>query len=133
MRHIVLNAKEKPLTSSMDLQWFCECTGISSGRDTEKTMQKIMAVFLKRFEHERGVSAEDIASAMDMNVMTINHHIRNLIRRGFIYRKKKLLYLRGGSLHAAIEELQKDALHMFSNISQVAKQLDKKYKLKKRF
>jgi hypothetical protein len=49
-----------------------------------------------------------------------------------IYRRKRLLYLRGGSLKAAVQEMRKDSERIFDELEVMAEEIDRKMGLKNR-
>ena len=68
-----------------------------------------------------------IAADLDITPSRVNHHIRNLVDAGILYRHRKLIYLRGSTLRAMVQELRKDALRMFDDLESVADGIDREY------
>jgi predicted transcriptional regulator len=62
----------------------------------------------------------------------VNHHLRNLINTGLIYREKRMLYLRGGSLKAAVQEMRKDSERMFDELEAIAGEIDQEMGIRNR-
>ncbi|ADI75010.1 conserved hypothetical protein [Methanohalobium evestigatum Z-7303] len=133
-QRIILNKLDKPKNESLesDAKWICESLGFSSGRDIEHTSTKVIISLLKNLSNDGVTSSEAIAQDLDIKVSRVNYHIRNLINSGLVYREKKLLHLRGGSLKTAIQEMRKDTDRIFEELEYVAEGIDNKMGLKNR-
>lgn len=134
MQEIVLRSLEKPRQKvlSEDIEWVCESFGLCRGRDVESTSTKIVATMLEKLADNLRVSSELIAHELDMTASRVNHHLRNLMGTGFLYRDRRLILLRGGSLKGAVEELRKDSNRIFDQISDIAEEVDQKLGLENR-
>lgn len=126
VREIILRNIEKPLIRSLDedLLWFCDSFGLSSGRDVEKMAMKIIFSLVDKLSNNEVTSSEDLAGDLNITISRVNHHIRNLNDSGLLYRKKRLLYLRGGSLKAAVMEMRKDSERIFDELEDIAQEID---------
>lgn len=126
IQEIILRNIEKPRSKSLqeDLLWFCDSFGFSSGRDIENTATKIIFSLLDKLSHEEEISSEALAGDLDIKVSRVNHHLRNLNDSGLLYRKKRLIYLRGGSLKAAVMEMRKDSERIFDELENAAEEID---------
>lgn len=132
-QQIIIKNIHKPRESRIfdEVEWICDSLGFSSGRDIEDISIKIFLNLLSRFSHEDYVSSEALADDLDITRSRVNHHIRNLMDAGMLFRHKKLIALRGGSLRAAVEELKKDSDRIFDDLIKMADEVDKTMKLKK--
>jgi predicted transcriptional regulator len=126
IHEIILKNIEKPRIKSLeeDLLWFCNSFGFSSGRDIENTATRIIFTLLDKLSNEESISSEDLAGDLDIKVSRVNHHLRNLNDSGLLYRKKRLIYLRGGSLKAAVREMRKDSERIFNELEKAAEEID---------
>ena len=134
-QQIILINLEKPRKKKLedDIHWFCNSFGLSSGRDTENIATQIVHDLLQQIsEREDRVSSDAIAENLDVNLSRVNHHIRNLINAGLIYRQKRALHLRGGSLKAAVQEMRKDSERMFQELEEMAEEIDEQMGLRNR-
>lgn len=134
-QQIILINLEKPREKKLedDIHWFCNSFGLSSGRDTENIATQIVHDLLQQIsEREDRVSSDVIAENLDVNLSRVNHHIRNLINAGLIYRQKRALHLRGGSLKAAVQEMRKDSERMFQELEEMAEEIDEQMGLRNR-
>ena len=124
IRDINIPKNEKP---SNEIKWICDSLGFTSGRDIEDTSFKIMNQLLEQFKKHDIVATEEIARSLRIEAPTVNHHIRNLMETGFLFREKRKIALRGGSLSAAIEEMRRDSDKMFEKIMEVAKKIEEEF------
>ncbi|MDI9395359.1 MAG: winged helix-turn-helix transcriptional regulator [Euryarchaeota archaeon] len=126
VQQIILRNLEKPRIKSLDedLLWFCDSFGFSSGRDTESTANRIIFSLLERLSNDSESSSEALAEDLDMKISRVNHHLRNLNESGLLYRKKRLIYLRGGSLKAAVKEMRKDSERILDELESIAEEID---------
>ena len=126
VQEIILRNIEKPHIKRLeeDLIWFCDSFGFSSGRDTENTATKIIFSLLDKLSNEKEISSEVLAGDLDIKVSRVNHHLRNLNDSGLLYRKKRLIFLRGGSLKAAVREMRKDSERIFDELENAAEEID---------
>ena len=126
VQEIILKNIEKPRMKSLeeDLLWFCDSFGFSSGRDIENTAKRIISSLLDKLSNEEEISSESLAEDLDIKVSRVNHHLRNLNDSGLLYRKKRLIYLRGGSLKAAVREMRKDSERIFDELENIAEEID---------
>jgi len=127
-RRIFVRFVEKPRKTNIDseLKWLCNSLGVCSGRDTENISLKIFENIINRYHNEFRLSTEMIAKDLTISPNRVNHHIRNMINMGLFYRDKKKIFLRGGSVKRAIEEMKKDSDRMFSELIQIADKIDEK-------
>ena len=134
VQEIILRNIEKPHIISLedDLLWFCESLGFSSGRDIENTATRIIFTLLDKLSNEETISSEALAGDLEIKVSRVNHHLRNLNDSGLLYRKKRLIHLRGGSLKAAVQEMRKDSERIFDELENAAEEIDTKIGIKNR-
>lgn len=134
VQQIILRHLEKPRVKSLeeDLLWFCNSFGFTSGRDIENTSTKIIFALLDKLSNDEVTSSEALAKDLEMKISRVNHHLRNLNDSGLVYRKKRLIYLRGGSLKAAVKEMRKDSERIFDELECIAGEIDSRIGIKNR-
>ncbi|HEY3361382.1 MAG TPA: helix-turn-helix domain-containing protein [Methanosarcina sp.] len=134
VQQIILRYLEKPHVKSLedDLLWLCDSFGFSSGRDTENTATRIVFSLLDKLSNEEITSSEALADDLEIKISRVNHHLRNLNDSGLLYRKKRLVYLRGGSLKAAVKEMRKDSERIFDELESIAEEIDFRIGIKNR-
>jgi len=134
VQQIILRHLEKPRVKSLeeDLLWFCNSFGFTSGRDIENTSTKIIFALLDKLSNDEVTSSEALSKDLEMKISRVNHHLRNLNDSGLVYRKKRLIYLRGGSLKAAVKEMRKDSERIFDELEYMAEEIDSRIGIKNR-
>jgi predicted transcriptional regulator len=134
VQQIILRYLEKPHVKSLedDLLWLCDSFGFSSGRDTENTATRIVFSLLDKLSNDQMTSTEALAEDLEIKISRVNHHLRNLNDSGLLYRKKRLVYLRGGSLKAAVKEMRKDSERIFDELESIAEEIDLRIGIKNR-
>ncbi len=102
------------------VSWFWESLGIVAGRDTGQMVPAILGALLSCPDREKGISVEQIAAILQVPPSRINHHVRNLVSRGILYRHRRLIRFRGGTLKAAVHGIRVDADHFFDLLEVIA-------------
>lgn len=133
-QQITLRSLETPRESRPqdDLLWFCESFGFCSGRDLDQMATRIVQELVEHYAEETRVSSELLAQELEISPARVNHHIRNLAESGFVYRKNRLIFIRGGSLKSAVDEIRKDANRILDNIEMIAEEVDRRLGLRNR-
>jgi len=134
VKEIIIRNIEKPHIKSLeeDLLWFCDSFGFSSGRDIKNTATRIIFSLLEKLSNDEVTSSEALAEDLNIKISRVNHHLRNLNDSGLLYRKKRLIYLRGGSLKAAVKEMRKDSERIFDELENIAEEIDSTIGIKNR-
>lgn len=133
-KQIILINLEKPREKTLekDVFWLCDSFGLSSGRDVDNMATRIVMSLLDNISERERISSEMIADSLGVNPSRVNHHLRNLINSGLVYREKRKLYLRGGSLKAAVQEMRKDSQRMFDELEAIAAEIDQEMGIRNR-
>lgn len=128
---IILQEIDLPKTNKSfdEIKWICESFGFIEGRDTSQNSFNILNELLKQFSKKELVSTKNLKNSLKIKSHTINHHIRNLVNSGIIYREKRKIKLRGKNLTASIQEMKRDSDKMFEMILEISKKIDEKIKL----
>lgn len=131
---IILKDLQKPKNVSLneDIGWLGDSFGFSCGRDVDKITSQILRSILHEVASEGSTSTEKISDNLGLEVQKVNYHLRTLVDSGFLYREKRLIFVRQGSVKAAVEEMRKDANRIFDDLSIIAKEIDKELGLKNR-
>ncbi len=125
-RQIILKKIVPPPSDSLEqeLEWVCKSLGFVSGRDIDEISLKIFETILHLLSTGNPPTSEQIARELDIARGRVNHHLRNYICSGFLLREKNRIYLRGGTLKQTILELKKDADRIFSDLLEIAEEID---------
>lgn len=126
MHQIIIKNLEKPKDKDVftDISWVCDSFGLAKGRDVNLVSIQILKDVLQRLSRQTSVTAEIIANDLDLNQAMINHHLRKIIETGIIYRHKKSIFIRGGSMKSAVDEVRKDVNRILDEIEVIAKEID---------
>jgi predicted transcriptional regulator len=118
--------KEKDLNNN--ISWICESFCLSSGRDINNIAAQVFKEILAK-QRAVLVSSNYLSDEMDLSIGVVNYHLRNLIDSGFLFRKKKSIFIRGGCLKYAVQELRKDTELFFDRMESIAEKIDEKMNL----
>lgn len=133
-QEIVLKNLAKPISSDVreDVDWLCESFGFASGNAREPISTRIIYALLEDIGKLGLSSTEELSSQLHIAPQKINYHIRSISDSGFLYRDRKHIFLRDGSVKAAVEEMRKDANRVFDKLSAIASDIDDAFGLKSR-
>lgn len=125
---------EKPREKKLrtDIKWVCNSFGFVAGRDIECVSEKIVEDLLLHYPRNGPILSEGLANDLDISLARVNHHLRNLMEAGLLYRHKRFIVLRGGSLKSAVEEIRKDVNRILDDLTVVAEDVDKRLGMKNR-
>lgn len=133
-QQIILKEIQKPKEANLykDIEWLGDSFGFLKGRDTEKIISKILQALLIEVAREGKTTSERLSQDLEIDTQRVNYHLRTLLEAGFIYREKRAIVLRHGSVKSAVEEIRKDANRILDNLSIIAEEIDKNLGLKNR-
>jgi len=126
IQQITLRNIEKPAQKNprVDVAWICDSFGFSTGRDIEDISTRTVFSILNRYREMRGTPSEILARDIGISPARVNYHVRTLMDAGLLYRERKLIHLRAGSMKSAVAEMRKDANRIFDELSEVAEEID---------
>ena len=106
MRRFILAEIKKPRDKGLDtdVDWMCECLGIVTPRDRDRTSTKILMVMLRAAKEDEGLSSDDIAGKVGITRGTVVHHIKRYIDSGVVVKHCTTYELRTNSLRDALHE-----------------------------
>ena len=134
VQEIIIRNVQKPREQNVshDIEWLCDSLGFMTGRDTERIMSQLIRQLLQEVGNDGSASTVELADRLGIAPQRVNYHLRGLTDSGFIYRERKLIFLREGSVKAAIEELRQDANRIFDRLSVIGEEIDTAVGLKSR-
>ena len=106
------------------LQWFGTSLGLFNLRDKDKSCFRVFMELLKSAKTKNELSSDEIADKLRLSRGTVVHHINKLIELGIIINERNKYFLRVENLEQLIEELKKDADRMYTDLKNVAKEID---------
>lgn len=128
VKQIVIKRIDKPksIDFDKDIEWLCNSFGFSNGRNSNNISMSILAEILKEISLEGSSSTESISKKLGLEVQRVNYHLRLLIDSGLLYRSKRSIFVREGSVKSAIEEIKDDANRIFDCMAKIGEDIDKK-------
>lgn len=128
---IIIRDVDKPRRSGKknNVKWVCDSLGFVNGRDLDCVSFKLIYKLLNLFSKNDLISTDEVAKLLDIDSHRVNYHIRVLMESGIVFRKKRKIALRGGSLSSAIEEMKRNSDNMFNRILEVSRKIDSDFKL----
>ena len=125
-QQIILKNLQRPKEINVedDIKWLGNSFGFSAGRDTERVTAQILQNVLEEVASQGSTSTENISDELEMPVQKVNYHLRTLVDSGFLFREKRLIFVRQGSVKSAVEEVRRDANRIFDNLSRIAEEID---------
>lgn len=125
-QQIILRDLQRPkeIDVTDDIEWLGNSFGFSAGRDTERVTAQILQSVLQDVASNGSTSTENIAEDLDLSIQRVNYHLRTLMDAGFLFREKRLIFVRQGSVKSAVEEMRRDANRIFDNLSRIGEEID---------
>lgn len=125
-QQIILRNLQRPnkIDLANDIEWLGNSFGFSAGRDTERVTAQILGRALQDVASEGSTSTETLAEGLDLSIQRVNYHLRTLMDAGFLFREKRLIFVRQGSVKSAVEEMRRDANRIFDNLSKIGEEID---------
>ncbi|MFH1126844.1 MAG: hypothetical protein ABIG84_06730 [archaeon] len=132
MKRFVLVEVKKPRNSELesDIEWMCECLGIITPRDRERTSTKILTVMLRAAKDDVPLSSDDIANRVGITRGTAVHHIKRYMGSGIIVKHRSAYELRTHSLRETLDEIELDMERTIKRMKQIAEQIDEEMGLR---
>jgi len=125
-QRITIIRTRKPAINNINeqLQWFGTSLGLFNLRDKDKSCFRVFMELLKSAKTKNELSSDEIADKLRLSRGTVVHHINKLIELGLIINERNKYFLRVENLEQLIEELKKDADRMYTDLKNVAKEID---------
>ena len=134
MRRFILAEIKKPREKGLgtDVDWMCECLGIVTPRDRDRTSTKILMVMLRAAKEDEGLSSDDIAGKVGITRGTVVHHIKRYIDSGVVVKHRTTYELRTNSLRDTLDEIEMDMERTIRRMKQIAQEIDDEMGLRER-
>ncbi len=107
-----------------DLQWFGNSLGLFNQRDKDSSCFRVFITLVKKSKGNEALSSDEIAEKLSLTRGTVVHHLTRLMEAGIVVKEKRGYILREGSLLHLIADLERDAEAVFSELKEVAKEID---------
>ena len=107
-----------------DLQWLGNSLGLFNLRDKDSSCFRIFITLVKKSTANTTLSSDEIAEKLDLSRGTVVHHLIKLMDAGIVIREKEGYILREEKLTKVINDLHKDVESLFSELLEVAQEVD---------
>ena len=134
MKRFIVAEIKKPRDKGLDtdIEWMCECLGIVTPRDRDRTSTKILRVMLRAAKEDEGLSSDDIAGKVGVTRGTVVHHIKRYISSGVVVKHHTTYELRTNSLRDTLNEIELDMERTIRRMKQIAREIDDEMGLRER-
>jgi len=109
-----------------DLQWLGNSLGLFNLRDRDSSCFRIFITLVRKSKQNKPLSSDQIADKLHLTRGTVVHHLTKLMNSGIVVREKEGYLLRERNLHQVIQDIKRDTESMFSELDEVAKEIDER-------
>ena len=109
-----------------ELQWIGTSLGLFNQRDKDSSCFRVFITLVRKARQNEPISSDTIAEKLHLTRGTVVHHLTKLMNAGIVMREKKGYLLRENSLQDVIKDIQRDMEGMFSELQNVAREIDEK-------
>lgn len=109
-----------------ELQWLASSLGLINLRDKDKSCFRIFIELLKSAKAGQALSSDELAYMLGLSRGTVVHHLNKLLESGLVVNEKKRYVLRVSSLHALVDEIERDFKRTCDEIREAAEDMDRK-------
>ncbi len=111
-----------------DIEWLCVALGLSGKRDKNRVAVSIF----KHVIRKGTVSEDELARILKVSRTTIAHHMEKMIMSGLVRKERGIYSLSGNSLEEMLEDMKADIISAIERIKRIAREIDRKYRLRGR-
>jgi len=111
---------------NQELQWLGNALGLFNLRDRDSSCFRVFITLVKRARHDQGISSDEIAERLSLSRGTVVHHLTKLMDSGLVLRERTRYILREENLSQVVKDLQRDVENIFTELREVAKEIDDK-------
>jgi len=129
MTHKVMVARiRKELSGNVnqELQWMGNSLGLFNLRDKDSSCFRVFITLVKRAKQNTPITSDDVAERLRLSRGTVVHHLNKLMDSGIVVKERNGYLLREANLQDMINDLQRDMEGVFSQLKNVAKEIDEK-------
>ena len=123
---VVRIRKELSGNVNQELQWIGNSLGLFNLRDKDSSCFRVFITLVKRTKRNTPVTSDDVANRLQLSRGTVVHHLNKLRDSGIVVKEKNGYLLREANLQDMIKDLQRDMEGVFSQLKEVAKEVDGK-------
>jgi predicted transcriptional regulator len=123
---VVRIRKEVSGNVNEELQWLGNSLGLFNLRDKDSSCFRVFITLVKRAKRNTPVTSDDVADRLKLSRGTVVHHLNKLRESGIVVKERNGYLLREANLQDMIKDLQRDMEGVFSQLKDVAKEIDGK-------
>lgn len=109
-----------------ELQWLGNSLGLFSVRDRDSSCFRVFITLVRTARRNKPISSDEIAERLSLTRGTVVHHVTKLMDSGLVIRERGGYLLRENRLQSVIKDIQRDTESVFSELKEVAKEIDEK-------
>jgi predicted transcriptional regulator len=109
-----------------ELQWLGNSLGLFNVRDKDSSCFRVFITLVRKAKRNEPISSDDVADKLSLTRGTVVHHLNKLMESGIVIREKGGYLLRENSLQDLIKDMRRDMEGIFSQLLEVAKEVDNK-------
>ena len=121
LRNVALPEKEN---FDEEIAWICSSLGFFEKIDKGKTAAIIFKEIYLAGMLGRVLTSTTISQKLGMSRGSVINHLNNLLKSGIIEKGGKYYFTRHKTMLGIITEIEDDAIHLFSRMKKVAKEID---------
>lgn len=111
---------------NQELQWLGNSLGLFGLRDRDSSCFRVFITLVRKAKRNEPISSDDIAERLKLTRGTVVHHLTKLMDSGIVIRERSGYLLREANLQKVISDIRNDMENMFSELQEVAKEIDEK-------
>ena len=111
---------------NQELQWLGNSLGLFNLRDKDSSCFRVFITLVRPARQNKHVSSDDIAEKLSLSRGTVVHHLTKLMDSGIVLREREGYILRESNLQNLVRDLQRDMEGMFTELNEVAREVDEK-------
>jgi predicted transcriptional regulator len=122
--------KPDSVNINSELQWLASSLGLINLRDKDKSCFRIFIELLKSSKEKHQLSSDELAFSLGLSRGTVVHHLNKLMESGLVVNEHNRYILRVATLHALVDEIERDFKRATEELREAAEEMDRKLGLK---
>ena len=126
-RITIIKIRKTPTPNiNQELQWLGNSLGLFNLRDRDSSCFRVFITLVRRARQNKHATSDEVAEKLNLSRGTVVHHLAKLMESGIVLREKEGYILRESNIEDLIKGLHYDMERMFSELKEVAKEIDEK-------
>ncbi len=122
--------KPDAVNINSELQWLASSLGLINLRDKDKSCFRIFIELLKSSKEKHELSSDELAFSLGLSRGTVVHHLNKLMESGLVVNEHNRYVLRVATLHALVDEIERDFKRACEELRDAAEEMDRKLGLR---